>query len=175
MRPEMLIQRIKGRGSDLRQAREATRPRRLAKSPSTPLERVTVGSRYQRTLGNMQELPPPDRWLGGPRTRGGSTSPLYVADVRLDGERKFFFIQNTLSDQDHQSAQQIRIWRASGRRLPMLTDKIDLITDWIPSGSLISDWFRISHPAGLYCNVQLEQVAICTEFLDSSAASARIW
>ena len=29
-----------GRGPDLRQAREVTRPRRLAKGPSTPLERV---------------------------------------------------------------------------------------------------------------------------------------
>jgi hypothetical protein len=44
---------------------------------------------------------------------------------------------------------------------------IDLITDWVPAGTLISDWFNISHPGVVYCGTPIDEVVACTEPLDS--------
>jgi hypothetical protein len=95
----------------------------------------------------------------------GSEEGLYVADVRIDGKRNLFFIQDTLSDQRRKTTHQLRIWAYNGR--PRLLATRDLITDWIPAGSSIADWFNISHPPVLFCDLPAEETSVCTEPLDS--------
>jgi hypothetical protein len=89
-----------------------------------------------------------------------------IVDVRIDSERRVYFIEDTLSDQVHIRPHKLRVWLASRAR-PRLVGELDLLTDWIPSGSSIQDWFEISHPPVLTCQVPTEKTALCTEFLDS--------
>jgi hypothetical protein len=89
-----------------------------------------------------------------------------IVDVRIDGERRIYFIEDTLSDQAHIQPHKLRVWLASRYR-PRLVGELDLLTDWIPTGSSIEDWFEISHPPVLTCQVPTEETAVCTEFLDS--------
>lgn len=89
-----------------------------------------------------------------------------IVDVRIGGERRIYFIEDTLSDEAHIQPHKLRVWLASSYR-PRLVGELDLLTDWIPTGSSIEDWFEISHPPVLTCQVPTEETAVCTEFLDS--------
>jgi hypothetical protein len=64
------------------------------------------------------------------------------------------------------TSNKLRVWLASAYR-PSLVGELDLLTDWIPTGSSIEDWFEISHPPALTCQVPTEETAVCAEFLDS--------
>jgi hypothetical protein len=75
-------------------------------------------------------------------------------------------IEDTLSDQAHIRPYKLRVSLASRAR-PRLLGELDLLTDWIPTGSSIQHWFEISHPPVLTCQVPTEETAVCTEFLDS--------
>jgi len=89
-----------------------------------------------------------------------------VVDVRIDGKRRIYLVEDTLSDRPHVSPHKLRVWSASRGR-PRLLGELDLLTDWIPTGSSIHDWFEISHPPVLTCQLPTEETAVCTEFLDS--------
>ena len=119
-----------------------------------------------QTLSDAEELQglQPETSRRSPvATASGTTE---IVDVRIDGNRKIFLIEDTLSDQPHIQPHKLRVWLASRSR-PRLVGDLDLLTDWIPTGSSIDRWLEISHPPVLTCQVPTEETAVCTEFLDS--------
>ena len=87
-------------------------------------------------------------------------------DLRIDGQRLIYFVQNTLSNDAHSRRHEILVWRANGGR-PRLVARRDLVTDWIPPGAQLRDFLRISHPPTLVCREVGPLTATCVEFLDS--------
>jgi hypothetical protein len=89
-----------------------------------------------------------------------------VADIRSEGQRSIIFIRNTSTDKRRKRLHQLQTWRAArGRPYPL--GSIDLMSDWVPVGTSISEWLEISHPPVHMCGLASEKIAICTEFLDS--------
>jgi hypothetical protein len=105
--------------------------------------------------------------LKGPaEQKGDERFSIEILDAQVSGKRRIVFVQNTFSDMQHNKPHQLRTFGSEGNDTRFLS-KIDLISDEIPTGSAVSDWFDITHPQTLICEEEWEEFAICTEFFDS--------
>jgi hypothetical protein len=121
-----------------------------------------IGS-YNIKSNELTELIPS---RGPEEQKGDERFGIEVLDAQVSGERRIVFVQNTFSDTQHSKPHQLRIFGVAGSDTRLLS-KIDLISDEIPTGSRVIDWFDITHPQTLACEEEWEEFAICTEFFDS--------
>ncbi|MEO8379839.1 MAG: hypothetical protein ABI779_09275 [Acidobacteriota bacterium] len=98
----------------------------------------------------------------GPRPMPGEAqTPL---DMMVNGVRQTYVMADTIADR-HTHRFELRVTRLRPRG-PVVASR-ELVLDWIPTGAEMREWFRVNHPAVIFCRDDGDGLATCTEFLDS--------
>lgn len=113
---------------------------------------------YDTNNGVLSDIEP----LRAPTRAQGEV--VEVVDYREADERRTYFVHDSLRDGPHTAPHELSVYHPLEDRIPLA--RTPLLTDWIPTGSKIMDWFRITHPPTLICHPMMGDV-VCVEFVDS--------